>query len=148
MKNIAFIFLLGIFNQAIACPEIEGTWKSSAELSNRFNESYAILTDGIKELNSQIYGNSVMTFKSGVVTLESLISQVTIDGETHEWDGSYEGTYEILGCTEGSIVLKLKVENLEYLSLIQFNKENTMWIYNGYLFDTGNGHSREYFVRQ
>jgi hypothetical protein len=142
------IFLLMLCNICSACPNIEGVWKSSASLSNDFNDSYAIITEDASNFYKQLYGYSTLTIKKSSMSLESSVSKITINGKIRDWNGNYTASHEILDCTDNAVSLKITMGEHQRLDIAQFVDEDTIWFYNGFVIDSGNGHTREYFVRQ
>lgn len=149
MRYLTASFLVVLSSQALACPEFLGKWESSADLSAAFNDSHAVIEDRAKEFRSQIIGRSTVTYTSERVTLEmDDIQQVTINGVAFPWDSSpMTGPYEVLGCTDDVVALKISYNGVVLINTLNFENENTYWVYEGTAGGTGNQHTREYFVR-
>ena len=55
--------------------------------------------------------------------------------------------FNVLGCTDNSIVLKYERNGQTKISQLHFENENTYWEYMGVAGKDGNSHIREYYTR-
>lgn len=134
---------------ARACPDVLGEWHSSANLSKAFNDKHAVIAERTKEFRSQLIGKSTVTYTDGVVTLEmEPINEVTINGNKYPWESTrISSPYEVLGCTENVLVLKVTINGIDVIDKLNFENKDIYWVYEGMPSGTGNDHTREYFQR-
>jgi hypothetical protein len=141
---VAAIFLL--CNQAVACPNILGTWQSSKELSEKYNQKNAQLSQAMTELLKQILGILKLTYTESAVHEHGAPTiKVTIKGKQSDFyfeDLNYK--YEVLSCTNDSITLKSYYPYIgePLVTTINFVNENLYWETPQHL-----PKSREYFIR-
>lgn len=149
MKYVAASFFVLFSTQALACPDFRGKWESSGSLSAAFNDNHAVIEDRTREFRSQIIGKSTVTYTQKRVTMEmDNIEFVSINGVVFPWDSSpMTGPYEVLGCTDNVVVIRINYNDVVLINTLNFEDENTYWVYEGTPGGTGNQHTREYFVR-
>ncbi|MBX9901648.1 MAG: hypothetical protein K2Y28_12770 [Burkholderiaceae bacterium] len=145
MKLLHALLALFISQQAIACPDIYGTWQSSKELSMDYNNKLIGATQPQTELLEQILGILKLTYADtsihdhGAPTLK-----VTVNGKQYDFvfeDLEYK--YEILSCTETSIKIRPHYPYGGSMTrTLNFINRNIYWVSPEHLPKT-----REYFVR-
>ena len=151
MKIRLIIFVLFLYApSSYSCPSLEGVWKSSLPISKKFNISRAKIEKRTREFRDQIIGKSSTTYVDGIMTITFIETPtITIEGKESPWDSSeIVSEYKILGCTKNQLVLKWSAFHNDFISTLNFESENTYWIYEGMPNGTGNDHTREYFVRE
>lgn len=145
MKLLRTLLALFVSQQAIACPDIFGTWKSSKELSMDYNDKLGGATQPQTELLEQILGILKLTYSDASIHDHGAPTiKVTINGKQYDFvfeDLEYK--YEVLSCTDTSIKIR---QHHPYggpmTSTLNFINRNVYWVSPQLLPKT-----REYFIR-
>jgi len=151
MIRFAVTVLMGVVALAGYAAELEGTWKSDADLTMAFNRANARLTEKQEKFLSEILGKLTVTYKNGTVYSSMPSTRVTVSGEPRDLDGFSEtAAYKIMAQDQDTIVLRItEHDGTCKISLLKFETEDRFWIY---LPTSSNQwaqlHMREYFVRQ
>ena len=156
MKNrlhykIAITLILGIISSgcAITDSRLSGKWRSDLELTTKFNEKHAILTERQKKVFSQLFGKMELTYsRRGQCEVFLPGGKIDTGSRVIESDESKRlSEYKILYKNDNAIVV-LNEEALfgESISTLHFVDEDTYWIYVGES-EFVNLHIREYFTK-
>jgi hypothetical protein len=145
MKLLRTLLALFVSQQAIACPDIHGTWQSSKELSMDYNNKSGRATQPQIEFLEQVLGILKLSYSDtsihshGAPTLKVIINGKQSDFVFED----LEYKYEVLGCTDTSIKIR---QHYPYggpmTSILNFVDRNTYWVAPEHLPKT-----REYFIR-
>jgi hypothetical protein len=146
------IILLSLLTLSSFCHSIniEGTWKSDAKLTMKFNDSHAKLTKIQRLLLSELMGNLIISYKGSTLTSTMPKTTVTTKGKPTDFEGFAEiEKYKIIGETTDTLVLEITSQTGEKnYSILRFENENLYWVYVPHSSNIINVHIREYFVRQ
>lgn len=158
MKNllqykIIIIFLLVIIVSgcvAVTDSRLSGKWRSNLELTTKYNEEHAILTQKQKKVFSQLFGHMEITYSSpnkcGVfmpklkIGSESKAFELDEIKETGEYKILYKDEKVIVILDNGHISGESKTQTLHFVD------ETTYWVYvaDSKFIDL---HIREYFTK-
>jgi len=150
MKKIFIGLSFMIPSIAFCCPSLDGTWSSSLEKFESFNKKWAKIDDRAWTFMSQTQGYETIIFNNN--NKEMLIStpeiEVKIGEKSMKLPSNEEQiSFNILGCTDKSIVLKYERYGKTHISQLQFENANTYWEYMGSSGSDGNSHIREYYTK-
>lgn len=151
MIRLAVTVLMSVVALAGYAAELEGTWKSDAELTMAFNRANARLTEKQEKFLAEILGKLTVTYKNGTVYSSMPLTRVTVSGKPRDFDGFSEtAAYRVVAQDQDTIVLQTtEHDGTSKISLLKFEAEDRYWIY---LPTSSNEwaqlHMREYFVRQ
>lgn len=145
MKILATLAILSMSHIAVSCPDIVGTWQSSKEMSMEYNDQFAHLEPGQKELLTQILGALKITYTENKAHEHGAPSiKVIVGGKESDFaieDLSYP--YKVLSCGKVTLTAELKHPYYERkVETLTFVDSNTYWVSSEILPAT-----REYFVR-
>lgn len=131
------------------CPSLEGTWSSSIDKFEFFNKKWANIDEKAWSFMAQTQGREVIIFSD---MKEMFIATPEIEvkmGERKMKIPSKEEniSFNILGCTDKSIVLEYERYGKIQISQLHFENENTYWEYMGTSGGDGNSHIREYYTK-
>jgi hypothetical protein len=149
MKKLLIGLSFMIPSVGFCCPSLEGTWSSSLEKFESFNKKWSKIDKNAWSFMSQTQGFETIIFKSNK---EMLISTPVIElkmGEKVMKLPSKEEqiSFNVLGCTDKSIVLQYDRYGKTHISQLQFENDNTYWEYMGTAGSDGNSHIREYYTK-
>lgn len=137
---------------AAAESKLHGSWKSDLKLTSDYLLKYANLDEHQKKALGILFGKSVITFKpdgTGSIKKESFVIPTKDGARLPMSGGDSTFSYELLGESEGQVVIKLKTEDPSVKKhpflIMKFHGENVYSIeISENLFDL-NG--REFFQR-
>lgn len=146
MKSLLSFILLFINVQAIACPNLLGTWQSSKELSMKYTLSNPGFSEKNIDFKKQVFGILKVTYHESTIHTHGAPTKRIIIADK-EYDFHFEDlefNYEVITCTKDSIKIKEYYPNTDPIIVkIHFVDRNTIWV-SGPGF---NENEREYFVR-
>jgi hypothetical protein len=145
MKNTyLFIFLYSLSAEAFCCPKIIGTWKSSLDLSLKYNTENLDLESRTIEFMKQVYGVLTLTYDEEMVRSHGApTKKIMVSGK--EYDFVYEEMkypYEVLSCTDDTLTIKEDSPYMESTEVKHFIDSNTYWVP-----AMPESEKREYFIR-
>ncbi|WDE07589.1 hypothetical protein SG34_012280 [Thalassomonas viridans] len=149
MKKI-FIFLPFLAPDiAFSCPSLQGTWLSSLEKFESFNNRWANIDDRAWSFMEQTQGHEIIKFNDNNEMLVSTPEiEVKVGEKTMKLPPNEERiNFSVLGCTDKSIALKYQRYGKMRISQLHFENDNTYWEYMGTSASDGNSHIREYYVK-
>lgn len=131
MKNTCLlIFLSCLSTEALCCPKIIGTWKSSLDLSLKYNTENLDLEPRTIEFMKQAYGVLTLTYGEEMVRSHGApTKKIMVSGK--EYDFVYEEMkypYEVLSCTEDTLTIKEDNPHMESTEVKHFIDSNTYWV--------------------
>jgi len=133
---------------AFSCPSLEGTWSSSLEKFESFNQKWARVDDKAWAFMSQTQGHETIIFNEKEMLISTPEIVVKVGDKSMKLPAKDEQvTIKVLGCTDNSIVLKYERYGEEHISQLQFENTNTYWEYMGSSGSDGNSHIREYYIK-
>ena len=149
MKKLLICFYFIIPSVGFCCPLLEGTWTSSLQKFESFNKKWANIDKKAWSFMIQTQGQEVIEFNN---SNEMLISTPEIEIKMREKTIKLPKTTEkikfnILGCTNQSIVLKYDRYGQAQITQLHFDDSSTYWEYMGVSGSDGNSHIREYFTK-
>ncbi|MEY4562805.1 MAG: hypothetical protein RLZZ618_2082 [Pseudomonadota bacterium] len=151
MKNVvAALLFAGCLSVAHADPSLLGKWKSSHELTMKFNKAHVILEERQLKFLDQMMGRMTLTFagRSVVSHMDSFMI-TSMAGKTSKFEGhSTTSAYRLVASTDTEVaVTGLSAFTAKrQITVHHFVDDDTMWVYvGGEMFP--DLHIREYFVR-
>ena len=150
MKKILICLSLMVPSVGFCCPVLEGTWSSSIEKFESFNKRWANVEDKAWSFMTQTQGYEVIAYKgNNEMTISSPKMEIKIGAKKMERPASKEHlNFNVLGCTDKSIVLKFERNGKEQIAQLFFENDDTYWTYMGTADGSGNSHIREYYTRK
>lgn len=134
-----------------ASPHLDGTWRSSHDLTMAFARKHAKLEERTEHFLDQIMGRLVLRFDGQQVASEMPDWYVEIGGARRHMTGFREVSgYKVLFSNDSVIVVKgrQQVTGKEVVTVYNFIDDDTMWVYQGGADKiTPDLNIREYFVR-
>lgn len=132
-----------------ACPTLEGAWTSSKEAFIQFNQRWANIDADAWQFMLQNQGLETLMFSAtGDMLITTPETELTMAGKTVVQEATLEqSAYSVLGCAEQSVVIEYQRYGEKRISTFQFDTADTMWEYAGQPGKSGNGHIREFFIR-
>ncbi|NQZ80884.1 MAG: hypothetical protein HRT52_07690 [Colwellia sp.] len=149
MKKLLIGLSFMIPSVAFCCPSLEGTWSSSLEKFESFNKKWANIDKRAWSYMSQTQGYETIIFKDNKQMFVSTPEIAMKMGDKVMQLPSKEEqiSFNVLGCTDNSIVLKYNRYGKTHISHLQFENDNTYWEYMGTSDSDGNSHIREYYTK-
>jgi len=134
---------------AFCCPSLEGTWLSSLEKFESFNKKWANIDKRAWSYMSQTQGYETIIFKDNKEMFVSTPEIAMKMGDKVMQIPSKEEqiSFNVLGCTDNSIVLQYNRYGNTQISHLQFENGTTYWEYMGTSDSDGNSHIREYYTK-
>jgi hypothetical protein len=133
---------------AFGCPAIEGKWLSSLEKFESFNKKWAKIDDRAWAFMSQTQGYETILFNNKEMLISTPEIEVKVGEKSMKLPSKEEQiSFNVLGCTDKSIVLKYERYGKIHISQLQFDSDNTFWEYMGTPDSDGNSHIREYYTK-
>lgn len=145
MKLLITLFLNLFAYNVVACPSIIGTWKSSKELSMKYNLANAELESKQIEFLSQTLGILTQTFSETEIHSHGAPTiNISINGKSYNFEfEDIRYKYEILSCAESTLEAKAYFPyGNPIVNQMVFENSNTFWVSPEQL-----PKSREYFIR-
>ncbi|MCC2616302.1 hypothetical protein LJ739_08620 [Aestuariibacter halophilus] len=149
MKRILLCCSLIVPGIGYSCPELAGTWQSSAQKFESFNKRWANVDPDAWSFMTQTQGHEVIDFTTkGTMMISTPEIDLSMGDKTIKMPAKHELIpYDILGCTETSIVLKYDRYGETRISQLHFDSADTYWAYMGTAGGDGNSHIREYYTK-
>lgn len=136
-------------SETFACPDFHGQWKSSKKDTLEFIKLWVKMEPKSLDFTKQIIGTMHISYDEKSLKISDISRQIKVNGKLSIWGGTEEiVAYELLGCTDNQVVLKYELFDQEVIYILNFENEDTYWIYVGTPSFSGNAHYREFFVRQ
>jgi len=128
---------------------LEGTWKSSKELTNKYNNENTILDDRKRSSLSQLMGHMTIDYRNGISKLEMPTITIYANDKEYVLEGnSEESFYKVVASDKNTIVIETKDFDDSKTLVVYHFEDDTIWVYvaeNSSLFTSEN--TREYFLR-
>jgi hypothetical protein len=142
-----FILLALTTNYAIACPDIQGIWKSSKKETMEFTKEWESDSKRL-EFYSQIFGLQIIEFKKDhFIIYEIPKKKISIEGKEYDWSSEREVIkYKVVGCNSKQVVIQYKLSDLDWIQTMNFVDENMYWEYTGSVY-LPQSHTREFYKR-
>lgn len=149
MKKILLLLTFMIPNIAYCCPSLDGTWTSSLEKFESFNKKWANVGAKPWSFMIQTQGLEVIKFTAdNEMFISSPEVELKMGERKMKLPSSEERVkFDILGCTNNSIVLKYERNGKVGVSELHFENDDSYWVYMGRAGADGNSHIREYYTR-
>ncbi|GHT92318.1 hypothetical protein FACS1894116_02300 [Betaproteobacteria bacterium] len=150
---VATLLLAALHHSAaLAAPTLNGTWKSSRELTMAFLRNNVRLQPRSEHFLEQLMGHLTVHFDGQNITHEMPDLEIEINNVKRPFKGLREqNTYKVLFTNATTVAIQsreLFTQN-EYVQIYHFVDDDTVWIYVG---DSEAAsrffpHLREYFIR-
>lgn len=150
MKKVAICLSLLFPSVGFACPSIEGTWVSSLEKFESFNQQWANVEDKPWSFMIQTQGREIISYRDNAeMVIDSPETELEVGDKTITRPSSLERVpFSLLGCTENSVALQYERYGKKEISQLHFENDDLYWVYMGAAGADGNSHIREYYSRQ
>lgn len=131
------------------CPLLEGTWLSSIQKFESFNKKWANIDDKPWSFMTQTQGHEVIIFNNmKQMFISTPEIEIKMGARKIKLPPKKEKiNFNILGCTDKSVVLKYERYDKAQISELHFENDNTYWEYMGSSDADGNSHLREYYTK-
>ena len=132
-----------------ACPNMEGTWQSSKEKFVAFNKTWANVEERAWAYMLQTQGLEHIVFApDGQMIIRTPGFELKMGERTIPRPSQEEKiNFDVLGCTEKSIVIKYERYGSERISQLHFDSDDSYWVYMGTPGSDGNSHIREFYYK-
>ena len=149
MKKLLISLSLLVPSVAFSCPSLDGTWTSSIQKFELFNKKWANIEDKAWSFMTQTQGHEVIEFndmKEMIIVTPKI--EIKVGDRSMKVPAKREQiNFDVLGCTDKSIVLKYERAGKARISKLHFDNNNTFWEYMGVSGSDGNSHIREYYTK-
>jgi len=146
MKQIIITILAFLFPALVRSEgTLEGTWKSSLELTKQ-NNSFIELEKRQVEFIEQTVGTLEITYDSKSYTMTDHDRKIFINGEEHEWHASQSTQpYKVLFKSQSTVKVLMKLPNGSWQKeTINYISNNIYWVN---WKENSNINLKEYFER-
>ena len=149
MKKLLIGLSFMIPSVGFCCPSLEGTWSSSIQKFESFNKRWANIDDKAWSFMTQTQGHEVVVFNNmkGMLIATPEIEVKMGERKMKLPSKEEQIDFNILGCTDKSIVLEYERYGKAQISQLHFEDDNTYWEYMGTSDSDGNSHIREYYTK-
>lgn len=126
------------------CPNLQGTWQSSKEMSMAYNNQQASLEQRQVDFLNQVLGIMKLTYTEDTVHEHGQPPvAVTINGKTNDFHfDEMSCRYEVLSCTRSTVTIRYHHPAGAVTQVLNFDSEDVYWLSPDILPTT-----REHFVR-
>ena len=149
MNKVLICLIFMVPSIGFCCPMLDGTWSSSLEKFESFNQRWAKVDNKPWIYMLQTQGLEVIKFKDNnkmVISFPEIELKMG-DRKMKRPSSEQQIQFEVLACTDNSIVLQYERNGHLQISQLHFENDDTYWVYMGAADSDGNSHIREYYTR-